>query len=64
MASTNADGPRLRQAPFGYTVRLVPGVQEATGELSKVLWDPAGEVSPEMKELVFLRSSIINRCER
>ncbi|HLI51467.1 MAG TPA: hypothetical protein VKU87_06695 [Thermomicrobiaceae bacterium] len=67
MTSANgaeASGPRLRQAPFGYTVTLVPGVKEAAGGLSKVLWDPEGEESPKIKELVFLRSSIVNRCER
>lgn len=59
-----AAGPRLRQAPFGYTVTLVPGVKEAAGGLSRALWDPESEVSPKTKELVFLRSSIVNHCER
>jgi hypothetical protein len=54
---------RLRAAPYGYTTGLVPGVTQATAALRDVLWDPAGTVSERVKELVFLRTSIVNQCE-
>lgn len=56
--------PRVREAPFGYTLTLVPGAKEGLAGFTKVLWDPEGTVSPELKDLVFLRTSIVNRCER
>jgi hypothetical protein len=54
--------PALREAPYGYTLGLVPGAPEAVAALSKVFWDPAGTVSERRKELVFLRTSMVNRC--
>lgn len=55
--------PRVREAPFGYVQTLVPGVKEALASLSAALWHPDGSVPERLKELVFLRTSIINRCE-
>jgi alkylhydroperoxidase family enzyme len=54
---------RLRAAPYGYTTGLVPGVAEAAAALRDALWDPAGAVSARLKELVFLRTSVVNQCE-
>ena len=55
--------PMLREAPYGYTLKLVPGAPEAIEQLSAALWSPDGGVSPRTKELVFLRTSIVNKCE-
>lgn len=54
---------QLREEPFGYTVTLVPGVNEVVAGLRASLWNPAGAVSEQTKELIFLRTSIVNRCE-
>ena len=55
--------PKVREAPFGYTTTLVPGAKEALAGVTAVLWAPDGAVSERTKELVFLRTSIVNRCE-
>jgi hypothetical protein len=55
--------PSLREAPYGYTLRLVPGLDDAVARLTDVLWNPDGRVPPRIKELVFLRTSVVNRCE-
>jgi hypothetical protein len=55
--------PALREAPYGYTLSLVPGAAEAIEGLVAVLWKPAGAVTPRTKELVFLRTSMVNKCE-
>ena len=55
--------PRLREAPYGYTIGLVPGLRETLGAFGDTLWHPDGRVSRRAKELVFLRTSIVNRCE-
>lgn len=54
--------PALREAPYGYTVSLVPGAADALAGFVDTLWKPSGAVSPRVKELVFLRTSIVNRC--
>lgn len=54
---------RLREAPFGHVLTLVPGAKEAQTSLSAALWDAGGSVSERVKELIFLRTSIVNRCE-
>ncbi len=55
--------PSLREAPYGYTLRLVPGLEEAASRMRDVLWNPEGTVSARAKELVFLRTSIVNHCD-
>ena len=55
--------PTLREAPYGYTLRLVPGAPQAVEQLGAALWNPDGAVSPRVKELVFLRTSLVNKCE-
>ncbi|HET8628973.1 MAG TPA: hypothetical protein VFL91_16245 [Thermomicrobiales bacterium] len=59
----DATRPRLREAPFAYTQTLVPGAKDALTNVVKVLWDPEGAVPEQTKELVFLRSSIVNKCD-
>ena len=55
--------PRVREAPFGYTTALVPGAKEALAAYSAAIWSDEGTVPPRTKELVFLRTSIVNNCE-
>jgi hypothetical protein len=55
--------PSLREAPYGYTVSLVAGAAETLKHFVAALWNPAGEVSERVKEFVFLRTSLLNRCE-
>lgn len=60
---TDSARPELREAPFGYTTTIVPGAKDALAAVTAVLWDPAGAVSVQTKELVFLRTSVVNGCE-
>src|SRR3972149_10535661 len=55
--------PSLREEPFGYTVTLVPGAKEVVAGIRTAFWDPQGAVSERTKELVFLRPSVVTRCE-
>ena len=54
--------PALREAPYGYTVSLVNGLPDALAGFVAALWNPAGAASERVKELVFLRTSIVNTC--
>jgi hypothetical protein len=54
--------PALREAPYGYTVSLVNGLPDALASFVSTLWNPAGAASERVKELVFLRTSIVNQC--
>lgn len=55
--------PRVREAPFGHVLTLVPGAKEAQTSLSAALWSADGSISERVKELIFLLTSILNRCE-
>jgi hypothetical protein len=55
--------PQLREAPYGYTLTLVPGAPEAVKGLSQAFWSEDGTVPARTKELVFIRTSQVNRCE-
>lgn len=52
-----------RPGPFGHTLALVPGAQALLGSYSASLWDDNGTLSPAIKELVFLRTSIVSQCD-
>lgn len=54
--------PQLREAPYGHTVSLVPGAPEALAALVATLWRDDGAAPPRVKEIVFLRTSLVNRC--
>jgi hypothetical protein len=54
--------PLLREAPYGYTLSLVPGGPDAVAGLNTALWTD-GAVPLRVKELVFIRTSQLNRCE-
>ena len=55
--------PQLREAPYTHTLTLVPGAPEAVKGLSQAFWSEDGKVPARTKELVFIRTSQVNRCE-
>lgn len=54
--------PKLSGAPLAYTMAQVEGTTDPYQTFGKALWAEEGAVTPAMKELVFLRSSIVNQC--
>ncbi|MEE9413722.1 MAG: hypothetical protein V3V01_00465 [Acidimicrobiales bacterium] len=54
--------PKLSGAPLGYTVALVEGTADSYKAFGKALWSDDRAVSPTLKELLFIRSSIVNQC--
>jgi hypothetical protein len=60
---TNQSRPALREAPYGYTVSLVNGLPDALAGFVATLWNPAGAATERVKELVFLRTSMVNHCD-
>jgi hypothetical protein len=59
---SNQSRPALREAPYGYTVSLVNGLPDALAGFAAALWNPTGAAPERVKELVFLRTSIVNHC--
>lgn len=55
--------PRVREAPYGHTLTLVPGAKDAVAAVTQALWDPASAAPERVKELVFLRTSAVNLCD-
>ena len=54
--------PKLSGAPLAYTLAQVEGTSDHYQAFSKALWDEEGRVATTLKELVFLRCSIVNEC--
>ncbi len=54
--------PKLSGAPLAYTMAKVEGVGDHYTAFGQTLWSEEQSVSAAMKELVFLRSSIVNEC--
>ena len=54
--------PKLTGAPLAYAMARVPGTADEYKAFGQSLWSPERAVSPALKELVFLRSSIVNEC--
>ena len=54
--------PKLTGAPLAYTTWLVEGTGDHYTAFGKSLWSDDQVVSAALKELVFLRSSIVNEC--
>lgn len=54
--------PKLSGAPLAYTLAQVEGTTDAYGGFGKALWSAESAVSLALKELVFLRCSIVNQC--
>lgn len=47
---------------MAYALAQVEGTTDTYTGFGKALWSEHRAVSPRLKELVFLRSSIINQC--
>lgn len=47
---------------MAYALHLVDGVTEPLRGFTENLWGDERAVSAQLKELVFLRSSIVNEC--
>ena len=60
---SNPTRPKVREAPYGYTLTLVPCAKDALAGVTSALWAPVGAVSEQTKELVFLRTSLVNQCQ-
>lgn len=54
--------PKLSGAPLAYTLALVEGTTDPHAAFGKALWSDERAVSATLKELVFLRASIVNDC--
>lgn len=54
--------PKLTAAPMAYTMHLVDGTADPFRAFGVSLWADERAISPRMKELVFVRSSIVNQC--
>lgn len=53
--------PKLAGAPLGYTLAIVPDT-EVYKTFGAALWSESQEVAATLKELVFIRTSILNDC--
>ena len=53
---------KLSGAPLGYTLAKVEGAADPYTTFGKAIWSDDAAISPAMKELVFLRTSIVNQC--
>ncbi len=54
--------PKLSGAPLAYTLAKVEGTADAYASFGTALWSDEQSVPPAVKELVFLRTSVINEC--
>jgi len=54
--------PKLSGAPLAYTMAQVEGTADAYRAFGTALWSDERAVSAALKELIFLRSSIVNEC--
>ncbi|MGZ0220647.1 MAG: hypothetical protein ACKVIY_16730 [Acidimicrobiales bacterium] len=54
--------PKLSAAPLGYTLTKVDGAAEAYKAFGTALWSDEAAVPVRLKELVFLRTSMVNQC--
>jgi alkylhydroperoxidase family enzyme len=54
--------PKLSGAPLAYTLAKVEGTTDSYQAFGKALWADEGAIPATMKELVFIRSSIVNQC--
>ncbi len=49
-------------APLAYSLAKVEGTAEPYQAFGKALWAKEAAIPAALKELVFLRSSIVNQC--
>lgn len=53
---------KLAGAPLAYSLALVDGTAEPYKGFGKALWDDDQQVPLALKELIFMRTSIVNEC--
>ena len=53
---------KLSGAPLGYALAQVDGTSEPYKAFGKALWADDQAVSLRLKELIFMRTSIVNEC--
>lgn len=53
---------KLAGAPLGYTLAKADGTAGPYGDFGATLWSDERLVSAVLKELLFLRCSIVNEC--
>lgn len=53
---------KLSGAPLGYALALVEGTSDPYKNFGTELWSEEQAVPAALKELLFLRTSIINQC--
>ena len=54
--------PKLTGSPLGYTLHQVEGLADDYQSWSKAPWGNGRAVPATFKELIFLRSSVVNAC--
>ena len=54
--------PKLSGAPLAYTMSKIEGVGDPYAAFGKQLWSDERAVPAVLKELIFLRCSIVNEC--
>ena len=53
---------KLSGAPLGYTLAMVEGTSEPYKTFGTELWSDEQVVPATLKELLFMRTSIVNQC--
>lgn len=54
--------PKLSAAPLGYTLTKVDGAADAYKAFGSAIWSEESASSLRLKELIFVRASIVNQC--
>jgi len=54
---------KLSGAPLAYTLALVEGAPAPYKQFGTALWSDEGAIGATLKELIFLRTSIVNECD-
>lgn len=54
--------PKLSGAPLAYTMAKVEGAQDSYRSFGEALWSDDRAVPATLKELIFMRCSIVNDC--
>ena len=54
--------PKLSAAPLGYALTKVDGAADAYKGFGSALWSDETAVALRLKELIFIRTSMVNQC--
>ena len=54
--------PKLTGAPLAYTIHKVEGLGDGYQSFSAALWSDERSVAATLKELIFMRCSVVNAC--